>query len=121
MLDIKLSDFKVGEKCWVEFTGNASRYKSYGYYEEWIVEKVSNKYVTANGFKFEEHDCSYDGLREKVNGCVDFIIYPNEQMLLDKFETEKLYELVKGKFGGFSRNKELTLDKLRRIKSIIEE
>ena len=121
MLDIKLSDFKVGEKCYVEFSGNASRYKSKGYYEEWIVEKVSNKYVTANGFKFEEHDLSYEGLMEKVNGCVDFIIYPNEQMLLDKFETEKLYDLVKSKFSGFSRNKEFTLDKLRRIKSIIEE
>ena len=70
MLDIKLSDFKVGEKCYVEFTGNASRYKSKGYYEEWIVEKVSNKYVTANGFKFEEHDLSYEGLMEKVNGLM---------------------------------------------------
>ncbi len=41
---------------------------------EWIVEKVGNKYVTAKGAKFEEHDGSYGGLKQKSNGCVDYII-----------------------------------------------
>ena len=121
MLDIKLSDFKVGEKCYVEFTGNASRYKPNGYYEEWIVSNVSSKYVTSNNRKFEEHDNSYDGLKQKTNFCVDYVIYPNKQMLMDKFETEATYDYIKSKFSGFKRNEKLTLDKIRRIKSIIEE
>ena len=121
MLDIKLSDFKVGEKCYVEFTGNASRHKPHGYYEEWIVTGVSSKYVTVGRYKFEEHDCSYGGLREKTNYCVDYVIYPTEQLLKDKLELEKTYEYIKDKFGKFKRDESLTLDKLRRIKSIIEE
>jgi len=121
MFNIKLSDFKVGEKCYVEFEGNASRDKPKGYYEEWIIKSVGNKYVTASGYRFEEHECSYGGLRQKTSYCVDYVIYPTEQMLLDKFETEMTYDLIKDKFAGFLRNKELTLNKLRKIKLIIEE
>ena len=121
MLDIKLSDFKVGEKCWVEFEGNASRHKPKGYYEEWIVTGVSSKYVTVDRYKFEEHDCSYGGLKEKTNYCVDYVIYPTEQLLKDKLELEQTYEYIKNKFSKFKRDESLTLEKLKRIKSIIEE
>lgn len=121
MLDIKLSDFKVGEKCFVEFIGNAGRHKPIGYYEEWIVTGVSAKYVTANRYKFEEHDFSYGGLKERTNNCVDYVIYPTEQLLKDRLELEETYEYIKSKFGKFSRDESLTLDKLRRMKAIIEE
>lgn len=121
----KLSDFKQGQKAYVELTGNASRYlkpNSEEVIKECIVESVGKKYVIANGRKFEEHDASYSGLKEHTSYCVNFVLYPTKQDIIDKFEKENIIKEIRSTFTSFGYRKaeNFSLEKLRKIKELLD-
>lgn len=126
MCNIKISDFKVGQKVFVELDGNASRGKKRNeLIEEWVVISVGRKFVTAKPIdrgreiKFKQHDVSYGGLIEVTDYCVDFILYPNEEFVKDKLEKEDLVSWFKTAFSGFNNNSKYSLEKLREAKNIL--
>lgn len=120
----KLSDFKKGQKAYIELTGNASRGKKLPeeLIQECIIETVGRKYIIANNIKFEGHNVNYGGLKEHTEYCVNYVLYPNKQDILDRFEREKLLSDFKQLFVSFFGNKanELSLEKLRKIKEVID-
>jgi len=119
MSDIKVSDFVVGQKAYLELTGNAKRgKKKEELIQECVIEAVGRKYVTAKGRKFEESDI-YDGLKEHTSYSVDYVLYSSKEVIQKKFEKDELLGEIKDFFlhGG----KELSLEKLREIQRIIEK
>ena len=121
----KISDFKVGQTAYIELTGNAIRgikCNSEEAIRECIIESVGRKYVTAYGSKFEEHNFSYGGLKEHTDMCVNYVLYPCKQDILDKFEKENIIDECKNVFGGLIKCKadSFSLEKLRAIKKIID-
>lgn len=125
-MNIKLSDFKIGQIVYVELCGNASRYKKGDeLIEEWEIINIGRKYITANknGYysreeNFMEHNIpSYlGGLVQKTNYSIDYVLYPTKETIEDNIKRKELIvELSNGKFNS------LSLDQLRRIKDIINE
>lgn len=122
----KLNDFKVGQTAWIELTGNASRGKTPNSEElikQCTVTSVGRKYVIADGKKFKEHECLYGGLIEHSEYCADYVLYPNKKDILDKFEKEDLINDCKRVFEGYGKcaASEFSLDKLRKIKKMIDD
>lgn len=119
----KISDFKVGEKAYIELVGNRARGKRGSeLIVECTVEAVGRKYVTANGIKFEEHDAYY-GLKEHSSYSPNYLLHPSKKDIEDRLEKEGLIFEIKEFFSGSDRylaNK-VSLEKLREIKRIIEE
>ncbi len=122
-MNYKLSDFKVGDRAYIELVGNAKRDRTREeLIQECVVEKVTKKYVTAGGHKFEEHERSnYGGLREHTPYKVSYVLYPNKQDVENKVEKDKLIATIKSLFTGARTCKadDLTLEKLRKINEII--
>lgn len=116
----KLSDFKVGQKAYVELTGNAARGKTSEeeLIRECIIESVGRKYITTSlGRKFEETDLAYDGLIEHTDFCVDYVLYPNKQDILNKFEKKELF----WKISSLLRNdKHFSLEQLKAVNKILD-
>jgi len=121
-MNYKLSDFKPGQKAYIELTGNYGRGLSReDLIKECTVESVGKKYVKAAGIKFKEHSGSYDGLVEHTEYCVNHVLYPNRQALDDKLEKEDLVVTLKSVFTGTIRCQADTfsLEKLRKINKVI--
>lgn len=129
MLDIKLSDFKVGQKCYVELNNNAKRGKnSEEIIEEWEVVSIGRKYITAKEVgtryevKFGLHNSSYDGLMQVTEYTPDYILYPNKKIIEEKFEKEDLIEYIKNCFSYYSSYKDkYSIEQLREIKRILDK
>lgn len=121
----KLSDFKVGQKAYIELTGNAKRGKvaKENLIIECTVENIGRKYVTANGIKFEEHNTSHGGLIEHTSYCVDYVLYPTKQAVEERLEKEELIFKIRHFFDILtnSKAKNISLEKLRKINEIIEQ
>lgn len=123
----KLNDFNKGQLVWIELTGNACRNKSgNNLIEEWEVILVSSKYVTAkrkagygDEIKFKEHDLSYEGLIQNTKYCVDYVLYPSEEDIKNKFEKEYLLDWIKNEFSGYGRKTKYTLEQLRKVKEVL--
>ena len=118
----KITDFKVVQKVALEVTGNEARRPNYkdNPIRDGVVEKVGKKYVTVCGRRFEEHP-AYVGLREKTDSCVNFVLYPNKQVLEAKLEKDKLLFNIQEFFRHPNNSKELTLNQLKEIQKIITE
>lgn len=124
MYKYKLSDFKVGQKVYVELHSNAKRYSNIAY-EEWDVISIGRKYVTAtkseNGheYKFGEHNLSYGGLKQKTDYSVDYTLYPNKEILLNKIKSEVLFSKLMLGFKYYNKNN-YSLEQLKSICEILE-
>lgn len=125
-----LKDFKKGQTVWIELTGNASRGKDKridDLIEEWEVISVGKKFVTAKkkesyGYeiKFKETDANYGGLIQNTEYCVDYVLYPSKEEILNKFEIENLIGWIKSEFSAYGRTSKYTLEQLRKVKEILE-
>lgn len=122
---MNIKDFKVGDIAWVGLTGNAARGKKDNdeLIEAWTIIKVGRKYITAKPrigperqfFKNNTHE----GFIEKTNYIVNYVLYKDKQDILDIFETNDITKYLRQLFV-YGRI-DLPLDKLRRIKQIVDE
>lgn len=116
----KVTDFEVGQKVALEVTGNEARRPTYKDVpiREGIVEKVGKKYVTVCGMQFLEHP-AYIGLREKTDSCVNFVLYPNRQVLEEKLERDETLSSIQEFFRLPNNSINLSLEQLKDIQKII--
>lgn len=116
-MKITLQDFKIGQTAYIELTGNMKRGKQgEDLIRECTVEAVGRKYVTANGIQFMETDSNYyTGLIEKTNCCVNFVLYPTRELLMDKMLRESLINKLNYN-TDFSK---LPLEQLKTIYNIL--
>lgn len=122
---MNIKDFKVGDTAWVGLTGNAAREKKDNdeLIEAQTIIKVGRKYITAKPhigpkrqfFKSNTHE----GFIEKTNYIVNYVLYKDKQDILDIFETNDITKYLRQLFV-YGRI-DLPLDKLRRIKQIVDE
>ena len=126
-MDIK--DFTVGQKVYVELTGNAKRYKKEDeLIEEWEVVKVGRKYVYARkkgcntAVKFEKKDYGTykEQFVEKTDYSEDYILYASKKELEENIEYEELSNDI-SKMFRYGSSEKLSLDQLRKIKAVICE
>lgn len=124
MNKVKLTDFKVGQKAYIELTGNAKRGKNTvnELIMEVVVEKITSKYVIASGCQFKEHNFSYGGLVQNTNYCVDCVLYPNRGLVEEQVEREILMKEINEKINTLvmNRSKGISLYGLRKINEILE-
>lgn len=124
MSNITINDFKVGQKVYIELTGNAKRGKKpEDLIVEAVVEKIGKKYVTVKGYQFKEHDFSYGGLIQNTNTCIDYVLYPDKKALEDKLQSEFLIKDINTRISRLSLGgwKAISLDSLKKIYEILNE
>ena len=127
-------NFKKGDRAViavVPMSNVARRYRDKGMsldnINEWTAEveviTVTKKYITVESETFGSGKYEIDmDYREKVNaGGSNYKLYNNLQEIIDEVRYNKLYSEIKAEFGKFEWERNLTLDKLERIKAIIEE
>jgi hypothetical protein len=120
-------EIKVGKKVWLKPVGNQTRYGSKEPVEK-VVLKVGTKffYVGDEGKDIKDYGIikfHKDGLRQVTNYSPDWVIYETLQEILDEQEIFQIKKELQQVFDPWNYNmrNNLTLDQLRRIKSIIEE
>lgn len=129
---MNIKDFKVGQKVYVELTGNASRGKTAEEcIEEWEITSVGRKYIEAGridkkrggvwGKHLFEYKENYGRFVEKTNYCIDYALYLTRQEIEDKQEKSRIFKEVSEVFRGFGAERNITLEQLRRIKKILNE
>lgn len=124
---MNIKDFKVGQTVYVQLTGNAAK-RSSECIEEWEITYVGRKYIKAgkpyNGqiwsditFEFDE---DYGAFMEKTQCSIDYLLYATKQEIEDKIERKRLYDELRKAFNCYRPTQSMTLDKLRKIKSILD-
>jgi hypothetical protein len=111
-------DFKVGENVVLESINN--RRSIYGdQIQQGSVTKIGSKYITVETknaeLKFDKRT-----LRNITRYSSDYILFHNEQELLDARETEELWRYIRKSFE-YASKLNLTLEQLRQIASVINE
>lgn len=122
----KLKSLKLGDTVWIQLTGNAVRGKKNRneLIEAWKITKVGRKYITAKPtvgreIQFIKNNTQYKGLIEKTKYSIDYVLYKDKQDILDKLEKGDIIRSLRKVF--YDDFKGLSLDKLRRIKQVIDE
>lgn len=112
---------KVGQTLYSLNVGNAAR-RTEQKLTPVIVRKVGRKYFECSPEDWSENKTVYhlDNWQEKTEGVEDSCLYQTEQEWLDEQETVRIYAVIRNKFETYGRAATLSLDKLRRIKEIIE-
>lgn len=125
---MNVKDFKVGQTVYVELTGNASRGKTAEEcIEEWEITSVGRKYIKAGrmaygriwGERAFEYREEYNGLAEKTDCCVDYILYATKQEIEEKHEKFRLFQEIERRFR-YGSSRDLSLEQLRAIHGILE-
>ena len=128
---MNIKDFKVGQKVFVELTGNASSGKTAEEcIEEWEITSVGKKYIKAgklsarrgilNETTFEWKD-TYKNFVEKNDCCVNYILYAKRKEIEERQEKSRLFREISEVFTRHWARTELTLEQLRKIKKILEK
>ncbi len=108
-----MNKLTVGQKVWFIY----GRQNTEGPVQV-IVTKVGNKYFEIDKLK---RDKFYIETLERVSETTTWDrVYLNLQDYLDEKESTKLHSFMREVFSGYTKVK-WTLDKLKRIKAIIEE
>lgn len=113
---------QVGDTVFLKPTGNAVRYYTddilKGIMEDEIV-KIATKYFYLK--KYSQYKFYINGMHSYDDGNNSgYIAYLSMQEIYNEQEAEVLGNDIRKVFGSYGKLK-LSLDKLRRIKSIIEE
>lgn len=114
---MNITDFKPGQTAIMEVN-------SYGkpFPKEVTVEKVGRKYVTVCGRWHEQFFLNFNDdmfLIQKVDAGAPNYLFPTRNAYEDYLESKELSRWLCGRFSFLS--KRMKLDKMRRIKAIIEE
>ena len=114
---MNIADFKPGHTAIMEV-------RAYGkpFSKEVIVDKVGRKYVTVDGRWHERFFLNFDAdeyLLQKVDAGAPNYLFPSREAYDDYLESNELSRWLSDRFSFL--NKRLPLDKMRRIKAIIEE
>lgn len=120
-----MSKLEVGQRVFLEPGINVARYNKS--IREGEILKVGRKYfevglVYKDGTVMKSRPYKYhiEDLTQKTDYCADYNLYLNKQDILDKKEKSRLYMQIEKYFSRWSSNKDLSLDKLRKIKDILE-
>ncbi len=105
-----------GQKVWVVTYHHRNNVPSI---EETLVKSVGRKYFTIEGDKYSKFHL--DTMRIVTNYSPSTYVYTDIQVFLDKQEREKIGNEVRKIIGSYSIPAQITLDQLRRIKSILDE
>ncbi|TVY10004.1 hypothetical protein FPZ49_10995 [Paenibacillus cremeus] len=111
---------QVGDKVYLKAVGNNARGRKEVYIREDIISKVGRKYFEVGDglrpLKFRIED-----KQQKMGGYIaDWQLYFSKQEILDEEEVSKLQWEIRKVFDTLGKI-DLTLDQLRRIKTIISE
>lgn len=88
-----------------------------------IVEKVTKKYVQVNmNGKVEKFDIELNYVQKVNRGEPDYRIYESREELINEVKSEEIFSGLRSYFyEKYHNDRDLTLDQLQRIKTIIEE
>lgn len=126
MSNLKLSDFNVGQEAYIKKTRNQARHikDTKDLIIKTKIESIGRKYIIteySSNIKFKETDTSHEGLIEHTDYCIDYELFPNEQMILDGFEKENLLSFIRSEFYYMQYEDKFSLEQLRRIVNVIKE
>ena len=88
---------------------------------EGTVTKVGRKYITIVAGGIREYKFHKDSLKQVTIYTPDYYIYPSKEEYERRVEFEKLLIYFKDLFNPFVPSPGTSLDKLRRMKAIMEE
>jgi len=118
------SDFKKEQIVFLKYIGDR-RHGTIGDIKEAIVKSVGSKYITVTLGRWEEYKFIIDeDFRQYYDiGGQDYELYLTRQQIEDENEALEITDfIIKYMPQGYGRHcAKLPLDKLRRIKAIIEE
>lgn len=123
-------DFKVGQKVFLKIEGgsNAARHIDKSNPEAWIKEKfvvsMGKKYITVasdlEGRYGEVKFIIQDNFRQYYAcGGEDYELYLSKEEILEDMESERLHDLIKRAFSGFS-DKNYKKWSLEQLKTAVE-
>ena len=121
------NDFQKGQLVYLKYIGDR-RNGAIGSITEATVKSIGSKYVTTttisgNGYFDVERkfDINNDFREHYTSGGSDHQLYANRQDIEDENESLEIGTLIRSLFKLYSNVTKLPIDKLRRIKAIIEE
>lgn len=117
---ITLDKLEVGQSVYLKAVGNNARWRDGLHISEDVITKVGRKYFEVGDgrkpLKFH-----IDDLTQETGGYIaDWKLYFSKQDILDEEEFEKLKCDIRMKFDSYGKLN-MSLDQLRRIKTIIDE
>ncbi|MFB5759023.1 beta barrel domain-containing protein [Paenibacillus medicaginis] len=111
---------QVGETVYLKAVGNNARHRKEVYIKEDVITKVGRKYFEV-GADHRPLKFQIDGLKQETGGyTADWKLYFSMQEILDEEEFQRISREIENIFRSYDKVK-LTLDQLRRIKTIIYE
>lgn len=124
----RLKNLKKGDSVVVaiEPTSNASRYVDMSienianWTYEGIVQSIGRKYITVEFRRSTMKFVIDDEYRNKYTyGGADYRLYPTLEDIHNKFKSQKLYDKIKSKFGGYRNTYDL--ETLTKIWDLLED
>ena len=119
------NDFQKGQLVYLKYIGDR-RNGTIGSITEATVKSIGSKYVTTiSGDEYfdveRKFDINNDFREHYISGSSDHQLYANRQDIEDENESLEIGALIRSLFKLYSNVTKLPIDKLRRIKAIIEE
>lgn len=109
----------LGETLYSLNVGNAARHCEQ-VLTPVVVKSIGRKYFTVESPSSREVRFYLENWRQATNYCPNHELFESEQAWLDDKKTTEILAAIKDFFGIWGR-RNLTLDQLTRIKSIIDE
>lgn len=117
------NDFKKGQKVYLKYIGDRRR-GTIGSITETTVKSIGSKYITTtDGDSYAERkfDIANDFREFYTIGGTDYQLYLSKEQIEEENESKVIIKLIVSQFNDYSYKTKLSIDQLRRIKSIIDE
>lgn len=113
---------EIGDRVYLKAINERARYKTEVDIEEYIICKIGRKYFEVCKEDYKNYTIQFEinNKRQVTKYSPDWQLYFSKQEILDEEEHLNLSNQVRDKIGSYGTSS-LSLDKLRKIKEIIDD